>query len=314
AIRIDFPTETLIDSLKREALQFKPGAHYSYSNSNYFLLGKIIEKVSGQSYQQYLEEHIFKPLGLSGTYYDNPASIIPNRASGYSKNDRNFENVGYISMSLVYAAGALLSNVRDLFKWHTALIAGNMVSKPMLKKAFTPYSLRNGEKSEYGYGWFIKDFNGQRAIAHGGSIDGFRSMGTYLPDKDLYVIILVNSDNEAAQKLFEDIVNLAAGITTTSYKDLQLADSILDRYLGTYQYAGADTTIKEAFRIYKETNRLYADLSNGTGSHMALYPQSETHFILAIRKPITIDFIIQNGKVTELIATQKEKNKFIKIE
>jgi CubicO group peptidase (beta-lactamase class C family) len=121
AIRIDFSPQVIIDSLDKLSLEFDPGTKYNYSNSNYFILGYIIEQVTGKTYQEYLTEYILKPAGLRATFYDNPAVMIPNRAHGYSFNENKYWNAAYISMSLVYSAGALVSNAGDIFKWHQAL-------------------------------------------------------------------------------------------------------------------------------------------------------------------------------------------------
>ena len=102
-------------------LDFVPGSKYQYCNSNYFLLGKIIEEVSGQKYQTYLQEQIFSRIGLISTSYDNPEEVIKNRVSGYSAVSGEYKNAGFISMSTVYSTGALLSNVKDLYRWHQAL-------------------------------------------------------------------------------------------------------------------------------------------------------------------------------------------------
>ncbi|MES2332152.1 MAG: serine hydrolase [Bacteroidota bacterium] len=314
AIRIDFPAKQLIDSFAKLPLEFIPSTKYNYSNSNYFLLGYIIEKVSGQSYKQYLLENLFKPAGLASTFYDSPSQIITNRVNGYIKDSAGYKNAGYLSMSMVYSAGALLSNVSDVFKWHQALYAYKLVKKETLEKAFTPYKLKDGKLTQYGYGWFIKDFQESPSIGHGGAIDGFRSMEFYLPDQDIFVAALFNSENDAVIDLVDNISMLAIGKTLPSYKDLKLADSVLNRYTGTYKFITDDTSLNVSLKIYNNKGRLYGDLSNGTGSGMIFLPQSETNFVLAIRTPTSVDFIIEKGKVTKMIWVQKKKTELIKVE
>jgi CubicO group peptidase (beta-lactamase class C family) len=315
AIRIDFPVKQLIDSFAILPLDFIPSTKYSYSNSNYFLLGYIIEQVSGKSYKNYLHDNLFEPAGLTNTFYDSPTEIILNRGNGYTKDSANYRNVDYLSMSTVYSAGALLSNVSDVFKWHQALTSYELIKKETLEKAYTPFKLADGKLSEYGYGWFIKDFQGSPSIGHGGAIDGFRGMEVYLPNQDLFITALFNSDNDAFINLFENITAIAIGKTIPSYKDIKLSDAVLDRYVGTYQMTVADTSIKTRLKVYKENGRLFADLSNGTGSHMAFLPQTERNFVLAIRVPTIVDFVLEDGKATKLIWTQqKEKVEGKKIE
>jgi hypothetical protein len=217
-------------------------------------------------------------------------------------------------MSLFYSAGGLMTNVEDLFKWNEALKSFKLVKKETLEKAFTPFKLSDGKFSEYGYGWFLRNIEGIQTIEQGGSIFGFRAEEIYLPKEDIYIAGLFNCRqlNNDEQELCYDIAKIMLG--KPLLKDIKLSEAILDKYVGIYKYTGADKSINVTVKIYKENGRLYADLSNGTGSHMALLPQSETKFALAIRTPTVVDFIVENGKVAKQIWMQKEKNEFKKIE
>ena len=314
AIRIDFAPKQFIDSLAKLPLDFTPGTKFNYSNSNYLLLGYIIEQVTGKSYKDYLQENIFKPTGLTNTYYDTPTEIISNRVNGYTRDSSAYHNADYISMTQVFSAGALLSNVDDLFKWHQALTSYKLIKKETLDKAFTPHKLADGQVSDYGYGWFIKDWKGSKSIGHGGAIDGFRSMETFFPDQNIFIATLFNSDNDEYFSLFENITNLVIGKSfQTSYKDLKISDTILNSYAGIYKFAEDST---QFLKVYKRDNRLYAELSNGSGSNMTLLAQSETLFYLpdVRRIPTTIEFIKTNGKVTGLYWTQEQKHEGKKTE
>ena len=307
AIRVDFSPETLIDSLDKLPLDFVPGSKYQYCNSNYFLLGKIIEEISAMPYQEYLKQYIFKPIGLTSTYYDNHDEIIKNRVDGYTNIEKGYRNTGFISMSTVYSAGALLSNVKDLYRWHQALYNGELIKNETFQKAIKPYQFIDGKMSYYGYGFFIRKENGEKSIGHGGAIDGFRAMEIYYPEKDIFIALLCNNEQDSFMELFNNISNLALGNgMTIAYKDVKISDEILDTYIGSYTFL-ADK--KQFIKIYKKDGRLYADLSNGTGSNMALLAQSETKFYLpdVFRIPTTIEFILTNGKVTGLYWTQEEQ-------
>lgn len=311
AIRIDISPKQLIDSIAKLPLNFTPSTRYQYSNTNYLLLGCIIEQASGKSYKSYLQDNVFKPAGLSNTYYDSPTDIIKNRITGYTKDSSTYRNVGYISMSQVFSAGALLSTAEDLFQWHQALYMNKLVKKETLEKAFTPFKLKDNTLSEYGYGWFIKDWEGSKSIGHGGAIDGFRSMELYFPKQDIFVAALFNSDNDNFSPLFESITSLAMGESQTgAANNVKLNEETLNKYIGSYKNDKYNTVI----RIYKENGSLYCDLSNGTGSHMGLVPQSENKFKLAIRKTIWLDFVVEAGKTSKIIVTQQQKAEYIKIE
>lgn len=314
AIRIDFPPKQLIDSVAVLPLDFVPGSRYHYSNSNYLILGYIIEKVAGKSYASYLREAVFKPAGLHHTFYDFPSDIIPNRACGYSSHDSGFKNAGYISMNHAFAAGALLSNVEDLFKWHQALHSFRVVKKETLEKAFTPCRFSGGNTSGYGYGWFIMDFRGNKSIGHGGAIDGFRSMEMYFPQQDIFIAMLLNSDNDNFSSFFEHISGLVMQkVVQTAYKDMKVEDEVLNRYVGRY---ASPEYPDDHIIIYKKDDRLYADLANKTGMNMLLYAQSKTMFYVPVirRVPTTIEFIVENGEVKGMYWTQEKRNLALKIE
>jgi CubicO group peptidase (beta-lactamase class C family) len=312
AIRVDFAAKTVIDSLGKLPLDFLPGSKYHYSNSNYFLLGYIIEQVTGKSFQQFLKENILEPAGLTSTFYDSFTQIIPNRASGYTKSDGKYWNADYISMSLVYSAGALVSSVADLYKWHQALYKGKLVKKETLSKAMTPYKLADGKETEYGYGWFIRTDIGFRSIGHGGGIDGFRAMEIYYPEKDIFIALLCNSEQQAAmEQLYQSIADLTLDIKS-DFKEVKLSDKTLDSFVGTYKNDKHNVSIK----IYKANGRIYGDLSNGTGSNMVFLPVTETKFLLPDIRRIktTAEFIKENNKVIKVIMTQESPFEFIKVD
>lgn len=314
AIRIDFMPKQIIDSLAKLPLDFVPGTKFNYSNSNYLILGYIIEQVTGKSYKDYLQEKIFKPAGLTNTYYDTPTEIISNRVNGYTKDSSKYHNADYISMTQAFSAGALLSNIDDLFKWHQALYSYKLITKETLEKAFTSFKLKDGQFSEYGYGWFIKDWKGSKSIGHGGAIDGFRSTETFFPDQNIFITTLFNSDNDEYFSLFENLTNLVIGKSfQASCKNLKISDTILNSYIGTYKFLEDST---QFIKVYKRDNRLYGELSNGSGNNMALLAQSETLFYLpdVRRIPTTIEFIKTNGKVTGLYWTQEKKHEGKKAE
>lgn len=308
AIRVDFSPETLIDSLDKLPLEFVPGSKYQYCNSNYFLLGKIIEEVSGQKYQTYLQEQIFSRISLMSTSYDNPDALIKDRVNGYTNFSGQYQNAGFISMSTVYSAGALLSNVKDLYRWHQALKNGELLKYETWQKATTPFILADGKWSEYGYGFFIKNENNVKSIGHGGAIDGFRAVEIYYPEKDLYIVLLCNSEQDNFMELFAGISQISSGNgVPPKYKDIKIPEEQLDSYIGNYTFL---ENPQQSIHIYKKEGRLYADLSNKSGLNMALLGQTQTLFYLpdVIRIPTTIEFILTNGKVTGLFWTQEQKN------
>jgi len=193
-MRKDMGLTELIGIFKDQPMLFAPGERWRYNNSGYILLGAIIEKISGLTYEAFLQKNVFDPLGLKHTFYGSASRIIPRRASGYGPGAGGaFLNAEFISMTQPYAAGSLLSSVDDLSAWNTALLAGKLIKRETLERAWTPSKLADGTSTNYGYGWGVSEYEGHRMIQHGGGIPGFTSDGILFPEDKLCVIMLTNS-------------------------------------------------------------------------------------------------------------------------
>ena len=188
----------LVDGFKKEPMQFAPGETWAYNNSGYILLGAIVEKASGKTYEAFVRERIFEPLGMTASYYDRTEPIIPKRAPGYTREGDQPRNARYLSMTQPYAAGSLASTVDDLARWDASLYTEKLLKKASLDRAWTPYVLKNGKATGYGYGWGVSTLRGRRAISHGGGIFGFSTYAVRLPDERVYVAVLCNSDSPSA--------------------------------------------------------------------------------------------------------------------
>jgi CubicO group peptidase (beta-lactamase class C family) len=191
-MRNPYKVADFVKQLASGDLEFEPGSKFTYNNSGYVILGAIIEKVTGKSYETVLTERILKPLGMTNSGYDSTSPLLPKRASGYEKRPSGYVNAPYLDMSLPYAAGSLYSTVEDLYKWDQALHEGKILSAESRKLMFTP------GLSNYGYGIRITDEkigNSElktRIIGHGGGINGFNSLLTRAVDKGQTVVILDN--------------------------------------------------------------------------------------------------------------------------
>ncbi len=173
-------------------LEFEPGSKFNYNNSGYFLLGAIIEQVTGKSYAKVLQERIFDPVGMKDSGYDDDAPLIKKRAAGYQRTADGFENAAYLDMLLPYAAGSIYSTVEDLYKWDQALYDNKILSDASKKLMFTP------GLSNYGYGFGISDrpigktTQKTKIIQHSGGINGFNSLFTRVVEQKSLVVILDN--------------------------------------------------------------------------------------------------------------------------
>lgn len=237
--RKDFTVTELIDLFKDKPMRFEPGERWEYNNSGYILLGAIIEKVSGMTYEAFVDSRIFKPLGLKQSYYGSAERVIPRRVPGYQMGKGGFVNAPYLSMTQPYAAGSLLSTVDDLAVWSEAVFGGRLVGKDWLAKAHTPAKLANGESTGYGYGWFIGDFGGHRSIEHGGGINGFTSYAMTFPEDGVFLAILTNSAaaGRAPEPRAVEIAWLALGLAKPSPQPVTLSPRDLDPLVGVYEGA-----------------------------------------------------------------------------
>ncbi|MAG57630.1 MAG: hypothetical protein CMJ83_15160 [Planctomycetes bacterium] len=204
--RLDLDHEDLLAVFKDEPLDFPPGTQWVYSNSGYYLLGMVIEKVTGLTYQKHLERTLLRPLGMGRTYYDDTRRIIKKRAHGYDVRGRSTRNADFISMKQPFAAGGLATTVGDLIVWVQAVAAGKVVSEDSLATMTTRTLLKSGRSVDYGFGLALGNLAGKRIIAHGGSINGFSCNLSWLPDHDDTVIaVLSNSVSSGPRMLATQI-------------------------------------------------------------------------------------------------------------
>jgi len=190
--RKDYTHDELIALVSGLPLEFEPGARFRYNNSGYFLLGVILENVSGQRYGDFLEERIFKRLGMDQTRVNDLSVIIPNRATGYASRDGRLSNGEYVSPTQPFAAGALISTVRDMAKWDAALYTEKLLSRSSLEQMWIPTTLNDGSSYPYGFGWALSETKTRKYIEHGGGIPGFSTQITRWVDDGLTVVVLVN--------------------------------------------------------------------------------------------------------------------------
>ncbi|WP_445908680.1 serine hydrolase domain-containing protein [Yeosuana sp.] len=301
-MRRDFNTLELIDFFKDEPLEFIPGSKSSYSNSGTFLLGHIIEKASGMSYQQYIENNVFKKAGMHNSYYGGNSKIIPNRATSYTIDGEIYKNGEYRSMTIPYSAGALISTVEDMYKWQLALFNNELLSKEFMTKATTRLKLNNGEEGIFGYGgWFVDylDLNGSPNLAHSGGISAFNSFVIYLPNEDIFVVVLSNFKDANVQEIATDIATLAMGGALSS--EIEIDKESRRNYLGRYQPIDGSSKNVEIKEI---EGKLVFDMVGKF--KLEIVQIEENLYSLKNAKPkATLKFIKdEKGKVQKLIVNQ----------
>ncbi len=207
--RRDYTEADLYERVKQIPLAFQPGEKWSYSNLGYMMLGILIHKVSGKFYGDFLQERVFKPLGMSSTRVINEADIIPNRASGYRLDKGELKNQNWVSPSLnTTADGALYLNVYDMAKWDAALYTEKVLKRSSLDQMWTPVKLNDGQTYPYGFGWGLGNIKGHRFVQHGGSWQGFKAqIIRYLDDK-LTIVLFANQTRANQWKLAQGVAAL----------------------------------------------------------------------------------------------------------
>lgn len=259
-VREDMKLADLIAIFKDKPLEFNPGERWVYNNSGYILLGAIVEKVSGKSYEQFVEEEIFRKLGMAHSRYGHAQEIVPRRATGYMRDDQGVRIANYLSMTQPYAAGSLMSTLDDLAVWDRALGSEALLKKASLDRMFTPFKLSSGLQTHYGYGIGASEFEGEQVIEHGGGIFGFVTHMARIPQKRLLVAILSNNEasDPSPEALALRIVAKALGKGIEDRKTVELDAPALDEYAGVYRFDERTTRT-----ITREGSKLFSQRSGG---------------------------------------------------
>src|SRR5918993_711636 len=260
-MRNSYTPVQLVNMSADSTLEFKPGERFAYSNSGYLLLGYIIEKVTGKSYEQLLQENIFTPLRMNNTGYDHHGTLLKNRASGYERSGTRYVNADFIDMSVPHAAGAMYSTVEDLFLWDQALYGNQLLRKENMDLLIAKHIPSGG--GYYGYGWSIGEMplgNTTERIettGHGGGINGFNTQITRIPS-DKSIIVLLN--NTGGAPLNEMTSAIAAIIYDKTYNlpKRSVAYSLADKIEkeGTSAALEYYKGIKDSIGYYLDENEM----------------------------------------------------------
>jgi len=217
-LRKDYKPEELIDLVREEPLDFDPGERWTYNNTAYFVLGLVIENVSGKRYGDFLSEHIFRPLGMETARVNDQFEIVPNRATGYASRSNKVFRSEFVSPTQPYAAGALVGTVLDLAKWDAALYTDKLFSASLREQIWAPVKLNSGNTYPYGFGWQVDELRGHPYVAHGGGIHGFSTYITRFVDDKLTVIVLINGGAEPDAMAHGIAAHYLPGLTLGSIK------------------------------------------------------------------------------------------------
>jgi D-alanyl-D-alanine carboxypeptidase len=235
--RNEWSREEMVDFFEQQALHFEPGEKFSYTNSGYYLLGLIIEEVSGMSYYEFLQKNVFDPLDMTRTYSGDDSQLITNRARGYAAGKLGFVNAPPWSYLVPYSAGSLVSTASDMVKYRRGVFHSEDFPPELRKMLLATTDLNGGEPNIYAQSGLIEsDFEGHRKISHGGDIWGYAANHAYYPDEDITIIILTNNQADAPvpSSIEQKIARVVFGIPQPEIRDLVLQEDKLARYAGNY--------------------------------------------------------------------------------
>ena len=308
-VTVETKPDELIESFKDDEFDFDPGEKWLYNNSGYFLLGYIVDKVSGESFADYLKNHLFEPLNMKDTGVHHWSLILEHEASGYSYENGKFQKAINWDMSRVGGAGALYSTVGDLYRWNEAVFNGRVLSESSLKAAFTPVTLNDGSEAnamggKYGYGWMFSETRGMKEIAHGGGLNGWAAYLARYVQPNFTVAILSNctppppgmNPGGMAHNIAEIYLWKKMEKSESFALDATVDSSVYDDYVGRYDYVQAILTVT------REGDRLFGQLSGQPKSE--IFPKSETEFFWKVVDAQVTFVRNKEGEVTHVIHHQ----------
>lgn len=292
ANEIQLPTtiDEMLVRFAKHPMKFKTGEKMRYSNTGYVLLGKIIEVASGQTYADFIEENIFKKIGMVSSQYGG-SQIIPNRADGYDSTPSGIVNAMYIDMMWPHAAGALLSTISDMNIWFSALRDGELVSKQSYQLMIEPFKLKDGSISNYGYGLGINKLNKYDIIAHNGGIPGFATDAFYVPSEDLYIAVFSNLSSRDPSFISQLLAVEALDIPLPKFEPVQLNENKVKSLMGSYQ-VDADSVRT----LSMENGKVYSQRDEGR--KLEIIPMSDNSFYF---EKSLIYIVIEQNKEGKLV-------------
>jgi CubicO group peptidase (beta-lactamase class C family) len=303
--------DTLINLFKNKPFDFSPGTWWRYSNSNYILLGYIIEQVSGQTYQDYVVKNLLQKAGMTNTGILRHDTIVPRFANGYTRMPAGWTKGGIFPVNAGFSAGCLFSTVGDLLKWSEALSAGKVISTASLEKMNRP----NAGDRGYGYGVFVDRMLNHRAIYHGGATLGYNTFLVYYPDDDVRMVFLANKDTrlDFITKAFAAILFDQEVILPHKRTPVTIDTTSLHRFTGEYEGAGLPFPVNIVARDHKLYLRLWQDLELFPESASTFYigesdMEIQLEYKLNVNNEVEHIYVIDSGVRTEVKRIQLAKS------
>jgi CubicO group peptidase (beta-lactamase class C family) len=265
--RLKLTHQDVLDLFSDRPLAFQPGTSFSYNNTGYYLLGMIIARITGRTYENYVTDNLLQPLGMQNTGFDDNHKVVAKMSAAYHSNQESIIHSPILDMSSIYSAGAMYSTVDDLYKWDQALYTEKLVSKQTIGLIFQENVFN------YGLGWFLDRRYDRRRIYHGGAYRGCRSELHRYPDAGVTIIMLTNYDFVPVFKLAESLTGIIFGESVHVPSHPQryvLKDRTYAAYIGTYEGYGCKAMVD------RDGDQLYFIWNDE--AVIPFYPISESRF------------------------------------
>jgi CubicO group peptidase (beta-lactamase class C family) len=290
------PPEMMMSRLRDKPLEFEPGERFAYSNSGYLLLGYIVEKASGLSYEQFVRQFVFEPLGMKDSGCDRFETVLSHRATGYALRGDTWVNSAYMDRTSPQGDGTLYSTVEDFFRWYQCWRDQKLISAESWKAMTTP------AKDNYGYGIFVAQQFDQKLFWHDGADPGFVSAMWWFPSSDIFVAAFANlewahsgevADNLAALLLEKPLLSQPKAKTA-----VKLEAGQHEPFVGRYRMVEKPEMICS---ITASGGQLF--LQSTGGPKLEMLAESETNFFLKAVPDVHVTFCKDaSGNVTRLIS------------
>lgn len=292
----------LIGVFNGHSLEFDPGQGYSYSNSGYILLAQIIEKVTGEEYETFINQNLLLPLNMSNTHFYGNDSLQPDIPLGYDIADNKVTAAKYLHPSHLYGGGAIKTNLDDMIKWYSFLKNLRLENKKNFIEITTPFTLGNGNSSNSSIGWFNGEIKGHKILYHGGGIYGFNSHILFIPEEDIFIAIIKNCVDKYRTPGIEMTANYIAAIlldeiARTERVSIELTHAEKAKYQGRYWFTDVKGSIF-CREIILENNKLYY---SGGGTRTEILPETKTTFFVQGASSYITFELSENGEVEKIV-------------
>lgn len=226
--------DAIIPLITRLKMTAKPGQEYRYSNTGYLLLGKIIEIASGLSYAEYMQQAIFAPLNMKHTYVLTKGTGA-NKVQGYDGNPQTgFRMPQTVDRSWIHAAGAIVSTLEDMSRWHQGLSSGQLLSKTAFANMVAPAVLNSGQTINYGFGMDIFPIHGEHSYSHQGGVPGFMSWMVYFPEHQLFAMAFSNHSSNHPGPALLDLIARQLALSPSPISG-PVSPETAQQFTGTYR-------------------------------------------------------------------------------